>query len=119
GVNMKKIDRNNNENGLTLIEVLASIVILTLILTAFLMTFLQGAKTNLTSEKILDAIYYAQVEMENIYALSVDGNDKESGMSTLNYNQAPSSENNSMIFTKEENRKFFEVKLTEDEDALT
>ena len=52
-----KITMNMKENGLTLIEVVASIVILTLIITTFLMMFLQSAKTNKTSETIIDSTY--------------------------------------------------------------
>ena len=62
----------NDESGLSLVEVLASIVILTLLLTTFLMMFLQSAKVNKTSENIIDATYIAQTEMEKIYALSTN-----------------------------------------------
>lgn len=60
-----------NANGFTLVEVLASTVILTLLLTSFLMLFLQSAKTSKTSEHIIDATYIAQTEMEEIYAISI------------------------------------------------
>ncbi|MCG7336999.1 hypothetical protein MHZ95_17200 [Sporosarcina sp. ACRSM] len=65
-----KRKKGTGENGLTLVEVLASIVILTLLLTTFLMLFLQSAKVNKASEHIIDATYLAQTEMENIYAVS-------------------------------------------------
>ncbi|MHA6259349.1 type IV pilus modification PilV family protein [Sporosarcina sp. CAU 1771] len=58
-----------NENGLSLVEVVASIVILTLLITTFMMMFLQSAKTNKASEEIVDATYIAQTEMENIYSV--------------------------------------------------
>jgi len=65
-----KIKRALGENGLSLVEVLASFVILTLLLTTFLMMFIQSAKVNKSSEHIIDATYIAQTEMENMYALS-------------------------------------------------
>ncbi|WP_419959140.1 type IV pilus modification PilV family protein [Psychrobacillus sp. BM2] len=61
----------NNTNGFTLVEVLASTVILTLLLTSFLIVFIQSVKTNKTSEHIIDATYIAQTEMEEIYAISI------------------------------------------------
>jgi hypothetical protein len=66
-----KLNRRMSESGLSLVELLASIVILTLLLTTFLMMFLQSAKINKTSENIINATYIAQTEMENIYGVSV------------------------------------------------
>lgn len=60
----------NNERGLTLAEVLASIVILMLVLTLFSQIFVQSIKTTKTSEEIIDSTYIAQKEMENMYELS-------------------------------------------------
>lgn len=60
----------NNEKGMTLIEVLASIVILTIIVTSLLTIFLQSTKATQTSSNTIDATYLAQKEMENMYALS-------------------------------------------------
>ena len=102
---------NMKEAGLTLIEVVASIVILTLIITTFLMMFLQSAKTNKTSERIIDATYYAQVEMENIHAISQETsfNDRKSTMKEfLNYETI-----DSINFIKDdvESGKYFEVRL--------
>src|SRR5690625_6456628 len=59
-----------NEHGFTLIEVLASIVLLAIILTSFGMIFAQSLKTSNTSERIIDHTYIAQREMERIYELS-------------------------------------------------
>lgn len=57
--------------GLTLVEVLASIVILSIVITIFLAVFAQTAKTNKVSEEIVDATYLAQQIMEEIYELSL------------------------------------------------
>ncbi|MDN7227021.1 hypothetical protein QWY15_06880 [Planococcus sp. N064] len=65
---MKKYIKNNN--GLTLVELLASTVLIMLILSTFLMMFAQSAKTNVASETIVDSTYTAQTEMEKIYGLS-------------------------------------------------
>lgn len=69
---MEEVKRKKaiGENGLTLVEVLASIVILSLLIMTFLMLFLQAAKVNKVSEHTIDATYLAQTEMENIYAAS-------------------------------------------------
>ena len=69
---MRKIKRSFfiKEKGLTLVEVLASIVIILIILIFFLSIFIQTAKTNETSEKIVDATYIAQTEMERFYGYS-------------------------------------------------
>lgn len=59
-----------NEDALTLAEVLASVVILTIVLILFSSIFAQSIKTTKNSEQIIDATYYAQLHMENMYALS-------------------------------------------------
>lgn len=59
-----------DERGFTLVELLASFVLITLLLTTFLMMFAQAAKTNVASETIIDSTYTAQTEMEKIYAVS-------------------------------------------------
>ena len=112
-----KITMNMKENGLTLIEVVASIVILTLIITTFLMMFLQSAKTNKTSETIIDSTYYAQIEMENIHAISQEtsfGAIETTMKELLNYDSV-----DSQIFMKtdSESGKYFEVRLIEREDS--
>ncbi len=69
---MKKVKKYSyaNENGLTLVEVLASIVILSIILVSILMILLQSMKAKQISEVIIDATYIAQTEMEKMYELS-------------------------------------------------
>ncbi|WP_343842022.1 type IV pilus modification PilV family protein [Salinibacillus aidingensis] len=61
-----------NEQGVTLVEVLVSFVILSIILVSLLSFFSQSARTNQTSEEILDATYMAQTQMEKLYQLSKD-----------------------------------------------
>jgi len=71
---MKNLEKSiHNNKGLTLVEVLASIVILSIVLLFFLLIFLQSIKATNTSEEIIDATYVAQFEMENMYELSREG----------------------------------------------
>lgn len=67
---MKTNKTHFNEKGFTLIETLVSFVLITILLTTFLMMFVQAAKTNHSSENIVNSTYIAQAEMEKIYGLS-------------------------------------------------
>lgn len=69
---MKK--KIQNEFGISLIEVIASILILTIILISFFSLLIQSNRTNSLSESIADATYIAQMEMENLYTISEDKN---------------------------------------------
>ncbi|MET4559033.1 Tfp pilus assembly protein PilV [Lysinibacillus parviboronicapiens] len=60
----------NNESGITLVEVVASLVIITIILVSFFSFFMNTAKTTKTANHIFDATYYAQKEMEGFYNLT-------------------------------------------------
>lgn len=60
------------ERGISLVEVVASIVLLMIILLSGYYMFVQSAKTAKTSEDIIDATYIAQTEMEQLYSLSKD-----------------------------------------------
>lgn len=112
---MMKHFRKINESGLTLVEVVASIVIITLIITSFLTMFIQSAKTNKASEKTINSTYDAQVEMENIYAISKDYslNQRESGMNQLSYTTI-----DSILYSKTQNGKYFEARLTLENNEL-
>lgn len=68
---IKKI--NTDEKGLTLAELLASIVILSIILISIITIFTQTMKTNRMSGEIVDATYIAQTEMEKMYEISKQG----------------------------------------------
>ncbi|WP_342538005.1 hypothetical protein MKY15_16105 [Sporosarcina sp. FSL K6-1540] len=99
-----KLKKALGENGLSLVEVLASFVILTLLLTTFLMMFIQSAKVNKASEHIIDATYIAQTEMENMYALSTTTKNgaKEATIKGLGYTNGLV-ENGWIVFGKEYN----------------
>ena len=64
---MRKTSYVNQEQGLTLVEVIASIVLISIILLSFMGLFMQSNKTTATSGDIVNATYIAQKEMENIY----------------------------------------------------
>ncbi|MEQ6854239.1 prepilin-type N-terminal cleavage/methylation domain-containing protein [Lysinibacillus capsici] len=87
----------DNQTGITLVEVIASIVIITIILTSFLSFFISTAKTTSTSNDIFDATYYAQKEMEHIYQLS----------QTTKYDDRVSEITHIPPDTKEENKKYY------------
>ncbi|MFJ7971181.1 prepilin-type N-terminal cleavage/methylation domain-containing protein [Psychrobacillus sp. NPDC096389] len=99
-----------NTKGLTLIEILVSITLITIILTAFFSLFIQSARTGKTSEEVVDATYIAQAEMEKLYEISKNGdlNSVNEKLITLNYSQPNSNE---YFFTKEANGLFVHLKL--------
>jgi len=59
-----------NEKGLTLVEILASITILSIIIVSLLSMFIQSSRSNQYSENILNATYVAQSQLEEIINLS-------------------------------------------------
>ncbi len=61
-----------SERGATLVEVIASFVILVILLVSFFTFFIQTKQTTKNSEEIVDATYIAQTEMEKIYRLSTN-----------------------------------------------
>ncbi|MFJ5562272.1 type IV pilus modification PilV family protein [Lysinibacillus xylanilyticus] len=66
---MKRKNRKlfNSQEGFALIEVVASLVIITIVLLSFFGLLIQSNKTGKSSEQIIDATYLAQKEMEKMY----------------------------------------------------
>ena len=60
------------ETGRTLIEILASVVLLAIIVIPFASIFVQSSKTISVSDTMIDATYVAQSEMERFYDFSRD-----------------------------------------------
>ncbi|MFL2070942.1 prepilin-type N-terminal cleavage/methylation domain-containing protein [Marinilactibacillus psychrotolerans] len=58
------------QEGTTLIELIVAIAILSIVVTSFLIFFVQSSQTTQSSENITDATYLAQEEMEYLYHLS-------------------------------------------------
>ncbi|ULT55842.1 prepilin-type N-terminal cleavage/methylation domain-containing protein [Neobacillus drentensis] len=55
-----------NEKGMTLIEILASIVILSIIIVSMLTMIVQSSQSNTISKKIMSATYVAESAMEEL-----------------------------------------------------
>lgn len=102
-----------DQRGATLIELLVSFVLITLLLTTFLMMFAQSAKTNKSSENILDSTYFAQTEMERIYAKSksINSSNKTSAF--------PSSEYEVPVSITKEDTDWFEYKKIKNPSGIT
>ena len=71
----------SSEQGLTLIEVLASIVILFIIIVSMVPMLTQSAKTNSISQNITDTTYLAQKEMEEI--INMNSNSESPSLAKL------------------------------------
>ncbi len=69
---MKKIKEKllKQESGFTLVELLASIVLLTIIVTTFLSFFVQAGRTNNRIDDMNEATFLAQEQLELITAYS-------------------------------------------------
>ncbi|MFJ7182437.1 prepilin-type N-terminal cleavage/methylation domain-containing protein [Lysinibacillus xylanilyticus] len=73
-----------NDKGFTLIEVFASLILITIILLSFFGLFIQSNKTTKTSSTIIDSTYLAQTEMENVFK-EIKGKTEEQLALSLNY----------------------------------
>lgn len=69
----KLIKQLKTENGVTLVELLAAIAILSIIVTAFLALFTQAGRTNSMIDDKNEATFIAVEEMEKITNLSQQG----------------------------------------------
>lgn len=61
------LNHKMNEEGVSLIEVVASIVLLSIIILSVFYLLVQSSKTTVTSEEIVEATYIAQTEMEELF----------------------------------------------------
>lgn len=98
----KSFSHMNNQKGMTLVEIIVSIAILSIIIVTFLTFFIQSTKVNNVSKDITDSSYVAQSEMEEIYNLS----NTMSYMDTITYlsnayTVNSSDSNYEYIFTKQ------------------
>ena len=95
----KKIKHSiSGEEGMTLVEVLASILLLSLIITTFLSFFIQAAKTNNRTDAVNEATFIAQEQIE-----------------LLTYYAATNNVEDTLVLLKDESPKMvsgFEVKST-------
>lgn len=112
---MKSLLRN--ERGLSLVEVVASIVILTLLITSFLGLILSAAKTTEQAREVIDFTFIAQQNIEIIFEKSLDNNLSALDVvmiDELDY-QFNSSNSSSKIYSKNEidvNNEDYQIKVT-------
>lgn len=82
---LRKFSDLNKDSGTTLVELLAAIAILSLIVTAFLAFFIQGARTNTRASVVNEATFIAQEQMEQMVhysqTLTIDELKSEKGFS--------------------------------------
>lgn len=127
-----------NEKGFTLVEVVASLLLITIILISFIGLLIQSDKSTTTSSSIVDTTYLAQTDMESVYKNSKDKTKKFSDienslfepadgyplLNTLGSSQTASSDPNySTIYTFEktvdEYRCILTIKRRTDKISLT
>ncbi|MGG3450843.1 type IV pilus modification PilV family protein [Domibacillus aminovorans] len=68
----KRMKKNMSNDGMTLIEILLSIVILTIVVLSFSTMFIQSARTNQQTESRMDATYVAQTCIEEVIHKSIE-----------------------------------------------
>ncbi len=78
-------------NGFSLIEVIISILLLSIVILGFFSLLISSAKTTKVSESIMDSTYSVQKEMESLYSLSMGTpfNEREDAIEALAYSKAP------------------------------
>lgn len=62
----EQVEKMTSETGVTLVELLAAIGILSIVVTSFLGFFIQAAKTNQYTSNINETTFLAQEQMEEI-----------------------------------------------------
>ncbi|SNR86443.1 hypothetical protein SAMN05446037_100193 [Anaerovirgula multivorans] len=73
-LNKKIYELLSSKKGVTLIEILISLIIFIIIIVPFLGMFVQSTKSNSLSQNIIDATYIAQSCMEDVYSISITNN---------------------------------------------
>ncbi|MFF5993503.1 prepilin-type N-terminal cleavage/methylation domain-containing protein [Lysinibacillus sp. KU-BSD001] len=104
---MKKLFRD--DRGLSLLEVVASIVIIAIVCISFFSLLVQTNKTKVASSNTVDLTYYAQTELENIY--TVTSNNINTPISTFSYGPDISTVPDKKIFTKTDNNMTYQMTL--------
>ena len=108
-----------NDEGFTLIEVVASIFIIALLLTSFMSLLLSAAKSTQVSKEIIDYTLIAQSEIETIYQVAQDSPKTEHltvFVDQLGYTVA-SNQGNTIVYEKSTSQAFISVTLSEYEDS--
>lgn len=102
------------EKAMTLVEVLVSIMILSIIVVTFLTFFIQSRKTVNLSDDISDATYTAQTEVEYIYHLS-ETKDFDTALNDLKVSDPDG--DGEVQFTKEVDGEKVEVTMSTAKDS--
>lgn len=100
------------QQGLTLVETIAGIVIISIILLSIVTLLTQTAKTNRTSEQLIDATYIAQTEMETIYKLSLENKE----LSEVTEYNKQTENNQTTIYTKIDETNNYKIEIIEQKD---
>lgn len=108
-----------SSKGMTLLEVLLSIVILSIILVSFVTMFVQSARTNQYSSKIIDATFVAQTYMEKIYEIS-NNHSYDEGITKLNdeFNHSIQLDTG-REFTKEEDQVYITANISDPQNGIS
>lgn len=108
---IKGILKRLDENGVSLMEVLVSVVLLSIILTSFLTLFIQSAKTGKASEEVIDNTYMAQKVMEEIYHISLEANYKDLDLTMAQLGYLKKSADSKLAVFEKEDGVYIRVKL--------
>jgi prepilin-type N-terminal cleavage/methylation domain-containing protein len=73
----------SSEKGVSLVELLAAIVILSIIIVTLLTMFVQSSRTNSFSKNIMDATYVAETHMEEIYNVVIASTTYDNASATI------------------------------------
>lgn len=100
-----------NNKGLSLIEVLVSVLILSLLAGPFLTLFVHATKTNLDTRQMVDATYIAQGCMEEIYSLSTKSNfdDTRAMLATQGFSETITG--SEYVYTKKVNKQYVKYRI--------
>lgn len=88
-----------SQQGTTLVELIVAIGILAIVVTSFLIFFIQSSQTTQSSENITDATYLAQEEMEYLYHLSDSKTLDESIQELINHSSSTNGNGLDRTFT--------------------
>ena len=109
----KKIKGNND--GLSLVELIVSIVLLTIIIVTFLSVFVYVTNNNITSGQIVDEGYVAQTYMEGIIDRINQGGDWDEKIANIaiDYDTPHVSSGGKHTFKQTEGRYYVKTEITE------
>jgi len=111
------MDRNSkHEKGLTLVEVIASLALISIIIIGVMAFFTTAVKTNDASETLLDASYVNQRYMEEIYQLADTSSDNERDNQLKNAGWAKTTAGR---YTRQASGYYLELSITDARPATT